>query len=63
MIRRAQILNTANPSELSAIHPDVIVITGLASREWTDVKTDHQRHLLTEHLQTPGEATTARAFG
>jgi hypothetical protein len=34
---------------LSAIHPDVIAITGLVPREWTEVEVDHQRHLLAKH--------------
>ncbi len=45
----AKSLKAANPSRLSAIHPDVIAITGLVPREWTDVKTEHQHHLLTKH--------------
>jgi len=55
--RWAQSLKAANRSGLSAIHPDVIAITGLVPREWTDVKTEHQHHLLTKHSQTPGEGT------
>ena len=51
----AKSLKAANPSRLNAIHPDVIAITGLVPREWTDVKNEHQHHLLTKHLQTPGE--------
>jgi hypothetical protein len=47
--RWAQSLKAANPSRLSAIHPDVIAITGLVPREWTDVKIEHQHHLLTKH--------------
>ena len=59
--RWAQSLKAANRSGLSAIHPDVIAITGLVPREWTDVKTEHQHHLLTKHQQTPGEGTEPTA--
>ena len=58
--RWAQSLKAANPSRLSAIHPDVIAITGLVPREWTDMKTEHQHHLLTKHSQTPGEGLKKR---
>ena len=47
--RWPQSLKAANPSRLSAICPEVIAITGLVSREWTEVETDDQRHLLTKH--------------
>ena len=47
--RWAQSLKAANPRGLSAIHPDVIAITGLVPREWMDVKTEHQHHVLTKH--------------
>jgi len=33
--RWGQSLKAANPSRLSAIHPEVIAITGLVPREWT----------------------------
>ena len=56
----AQSLKAANPSRLGAIHPDVIAITGLVPREWTDMKTEHQHHLLTKHSQTPGEGLKKR---
>jgi len=59
--RWAKSLNAANRSGLSAIHPDVIAITGLVPREWTDVKIEHQHHLLTKHSQTPGEGTVPTA--
>jgi len=47
--RWAQSLKAANGSKLSAIHPEVIAITGLVPREWTEVETDYQRHLLAKH--------------
>ena len=47
--RWAQSLKAANRSGLSEIHPDVIAITGLVPREWMDVKTEHQHHVLTKH--------------
>ena len=47
--RWAQSLQAANPRGLSAIHPGVIAITGLVPREWTEVETEHQHHLLTKH--------------
>ncbi len=59
--RWAQSLKAANRSGLSAIHPDVIAITGLVPREWMDVKTEHQHHLLTKHSQTPGKGTVPTA--
>jgi hypothetical protein len=55
--RWAQNLKAANLSRLSVIHPDVIAITGLVPREWTDMEIEHQHHLLTKHSQTPGEGT------
>ena len=57
----AKSLKAANRSGLSEIHPDVIAITGLVPREWTDVKTEHQHQLLTKHSQTPGKGTVPTA--
>ena len=59
--RWAQSLQAANPRGLSAIHPGVIAITGLVPREWTEVETEHQHHLLTKHSQTPGKGTVPTA--
>ena len=47
--RWAQSLKAGNPSRLGAIHPEVIAITGLVPRDWTDVKTEHQHQLLRKH--------------